>query len=185
MSHLYNLYQLVLAMMPDFSTEEIRTLLLAASLILSNSLTIIIFLKNNKNSGQDKINEKLFKIQDISIKYPYLEDSKFASKWSDFKKSHDESSYDVNDDEYEKYLRYEQYCEIIFNFIHGCLDFHGKEKKALSDIDLKSWAINHRAWWELPLEDNSNQNSYDQAFSKIINSWLKEYDLLMGNSKED
>ena len=69
----------------------------ASSLIVSNGVSIWLYLKNRKltehlyidSKQKEKIkdlHDKLFQIQKISIDHPYLEDKKFIDGWNDFKK---------------------------------------------------------------------------------------------------
>ncbi len=154
--------------------DEIRIIILALSLVISNGLTIFLYLKNRKNEIKNDIKEKLFKLQDVVINNPYLEDEKFISGWVEFrKKYHMENLINYESSINLKYLQYEQYCEMIFNFASEVYDETKCEEKLLSQIDFKSWCRTHKTWWSNPLVEYSNHDTYDQDFTKMIDNWLK------------
>jgi len=156
-----------------------KTIILATSLIVSNGVSIWLYLKNKKltealyiDSKQKErikdLHDKLFQIQTVSLDYPYLEDNKFIDGWYDFKKKYHNNE-DVLEDIKNKYLRYEQYCEMIFNLTSdaykiNCLD---------NEIEFKSWARIHKEWWISPLEEHSNRDVYGDQLSDIIDKWIK------------
>ena len=154
--------------------DEIRILILALSLILSNGLTIFLYLKGRKNSAKENIRDKLFKLQDIVIDKPYLEDFKFVSGWVEFKdKYQSEDSIDYDDKLHLKYLQYEQYCEMIFNFASETYGVYENERTVLEQVDFKSWCRVHKVWWNNPLAEHSNHDTYDKGFCQMVDSWLK------------
>ena len=126
-------------------------------------------------SFENSFNDRLFKIQDISFKYPFVEDTKFIDGWDNFVieyRKKESIDYD-NDKLTEKYLQYEQYCEMIFNLISDTYSYKKDEEKMLAFISFKAWARTHRNWWKNPLVKHSNQDNYDEEFTIIIDKWLK------------
>lgn len=153
-------------------TLDLKTILLALSTILSVSISIFFYLKNRTFGFENSLNDRLFKIQDIAFKYPFLEDKKFISGWDDFVKKY-RSQAETNYTEDEKYLQYEQYCEMVFNLIADTYSYTKDEEKMLKLIDHKVWARTHKNWWKNPLEEHSNQDQYDKELSNIIDHWVK------------
>ncbi|RLA84137.1 MAG: hypothetical protein DRG78_02295 [Epsilonproteobacteria bacterium] len=160
--------------------EEVRTIILALMLIISNGVTILLYLKNKKateelylqNKQKEKIkdlHDKLFQIQSISINNPYLEDKKFIDTWIDFKKKYHNNYEKLTKNEKDIYLRYEQYCEMIFNLISNAYNINCLH----DEIEFKSWARSHREWWESPLEEHTNRDTYGNELSDIIDKWIK------------
>lgn len=159
---------------------DAKTIILTISLIVSNGVSIWLYLKNKKlterlytdSKQKEKIkdlHDKLFQIQTISMNNPYLEDRKFIDGWNDFKQKYHNNYNDLTEDEKNIYLRYEQYCEMIFNLISNaynidCLD---------DEIEFKSWARIHKQWWKSPLENHSNRDIYGNDLSNIIDTWIK------------
>ena len=66
------------------SNFDIKVLLLAFSIVISNAVTIFLYLKNRRFSLYTIYSERLFKIQDISFRNPYLEDRSFIEGWDSF-----------------------------------------------------------------------------------------------------
>ena len=157
-----------------------KTIILASSLILSNAVSIGLYLKNKKSAKQlyddnkqkEKIkdlHDKLFQIQTISINHPYLEDKKFIDGWNDFKRKYHNKYDDLTKEDKDLYLRYEQYCEMIFNLISNAYNINCLE----NEIEFKSWARSHKEWWKSPLEEHSNRDIYGNSLSDIIDTWIK------------
>ncbi len=151
---------------------DAKTIILGTSLIVSNGLTIFLYLKNRKYMYEDKSSERLFRLQDISMKYPYLEDKKFSEGWIEFRSNYIKIS-PSDESSSEKYFRYEQYCEMIFNYMAELHRHYKTEDELLKQVDLKSWARMHKSWWINPLDEHSNHDSYSKEFCKIIDDWMK------------
>lgn len=159
---------------------DAKTVILAISLIVSNSISIWLYFKNKKSTEQlyidnkqkEKIkdlHDKLLQIQTISINYPYLEDKKFIDGWNKFKKNYHDNYRDLTKEEKDLYLRYEQYCEMIFNLISNAYNINC----LYSEIEFKLWSRSHREWWISPLEEHSNRDTYGNELSDIIDTWIK------------
>lgn len=159
---------------------DAKTLILASSLIISNGVSIWLYLKNKKLTEQlyidskqkEKIkdlHDKLFQIQTISINHPYLEDKKFIDGWNNFKKDYHNKYNDLTKENKDLYLRYEQYCEMLFNLISNAYNINCLE----NEIEFKSWARSHKEWWKSPLEEHSNRDIYGNSLSDIIDTWIK------------
>jgi len=124
----------------------------------SSKITLDLYRKEKKEKLVDELN----KILQIGIEYPYLETKNFTNKWNEFK----------NSDE-EKYMRYDMYCNLLFNFIHHVCEYFNYDKEQIeSFIDVKTWLRTHRQNWLSPLDENENIDGYDEEFRKFINSYL-------------
>ena len=156
-------------------TIDLKSIILSLSIIISTGISIFFYLKNRTFGFENSLNDRLFKIQDISFKYPFVEDTKFIDGWDNFfieYRKKESIDYD-NDKLTEKYLQYEQYCEMIFNLISDTYSYKKDEEKMLAFISFKAWARTHRNWWKNPLVKHSNQDNYDEEFTIIIDKWLK------------
>lgn len=147
---------------------DAKTIILALSLIASNGISIWLYLKNKRKEKIKDLHDKLFQIQTISINYPYLEDMKFITGWLSFKSDY-HNNYDMSQANKDSYLRYEQYCEMIFNLISNAYNIHSLD----NEIEFKAWAKSHKDWWKNPLEEHSNSDIYGEKLSKIIDSWVE------------
>lgn len=151
-----------------------KLVVLTLSLIVTNGLSVFFYRKNRKIDRENRINERLFKIQDLSMQFPFLESKTFIDGWGGFKKRYNSGSVDYDNDETKKYLQYEQYCEMLFNFVADIYKLNNKKESALNDsIALKPWVRTHKTWWTNPLEDHSNHDVYDNSLCTIIDHWIK------------
>jgi hypothetical protein len=105
---------------------------------------------------------ELNKIIEIAIDYPYVESKSFTSKWDNNKDSDD-----------ERYLRYDMYCNRLYNHLHNVCDFFKYDKRKIEDfVDVKSWIRLHKQNWLHPVDENENIDGYDNTFRNFINSYL-------------
>ena len=130
--------------------------------ILAVVLPLAINNRYRKRDKQDSLDSRLDSIIKIGIQYPYLEDKSFTKQWSKHK-----------DDQDEKYLRYDNYCNIVFNFLHSvCENYEYDREKVENYIDIKNWMRTHEDNWRNPVENYENVDGYDEQFRKFINSYL-------------
>jgi hypothetical protein len=152
---------------------DIKIIILAVSMILSNGVTIFLYLKNRQVAFDNLLSERLFRIQDISFNNPFLEDDKFIDEWDSFCDTYRNKITDkYNDSETKKYLQYEQYCEMLFNLIAETYENTKSEKEILKKVAFKDWARVHSKWWKKPLDKLSNQDSYDMKTVNMIDRWV-------------
>ena len=98
----------------------------------------------------------------ISIEYPYLENEDFIIEWSN---EHNKEK------DNEKYMRYEAYYTLVFNFLEKvCSYYNYNQKKIYKYINLKEWVRLHKLAWEGDLYNNID--SYSEKLKKIINNIL-------------
>ena len=110
----------------------------------------------------EKLEDELNKIIEISIEYPYIESKTFTSQWMTYKDSED-----------ERYLRYDMFCNRLYNFLHRVCEHFKYDKQLVEDfVDIKSWIRMHKLNWLNPIDENENIDGYDQKFRDFINSYL-------------
>lgn len=98
----------------------------------------------------------------IAIQYPYLESSSFCNKWLENKESDD-----------ERYLRYENYCILVFNYLERLCKFHRFNKEKIQqDLNVKAWIRVHKTCWLNPSVPFENADSYDPQFKKIVENFI-------------
>lgn len=78
----------------------------AIATVISSGVATFVALQLNKANAKKSLNEQLDGIIKIAIQYPYLESNVFADTWTTNKDSQD-----------EKYLRYDNYCNLVFNYL--------------------------------------------------------------------
>jgi len=125
----------------------------------SSKITLELYKKEKK----EKLIDELNKILEIGIQYPYLESKQFTLKWNENRKTND-----------EKYLRYDMYCNLLFNYLHHvCIHFNYDKDNIETFVDVKTWIRIHKQNWLYPTDENENIDGYSQEFRQFINSYLK------------
>lgn len=129
------------------------------SALTSATVTLWITSWNKKKN----IDDQLDSILKIAIQYPYLESEKFTITWqSDF------------EDTDEKLLRYDVYCNLLFNYLSRVATHYNYNKTKIENyIAIKDWVRIHEKYWKNPTSSYENIDSYDPKFVTLINSYLK------------
>jgi len=118
--------------------------------------------KIEKEKKEDLFAHDLNRIIEIGIEYPYLESRPFTEKWIQFMHTSD-----------EKYLRYDMFCNLIFNYLSQLFDYcEGNKKKVEKFVDVKSWVRLHKYNWLNPVDPNENIDAYSEEFRRFINSYI-------------
>lgn len=128
----------------------------------------------NKNTKErDRINRKenldarLAALLALTVQYPYLEHRSITEGWSKWKKENN-GKYD------ERFNRYDQFANMLFNYLVDVYDFYDKDQQKIDDyLDVKGWVRIHRQIWEDPLDPHENVDGYSPAFRSFINSYIK------------
>ncbi len=115
-----------------------------------------------KEDGKAELEKELNRILEIGVQYPHFEYKPFTSDWL---------SHRGKDDEI--YLRYDIYCNMIYNFLHHVFEYYDGDKRKIEGyVDVKSWIRLHKQNWQYPADDNENIDGYDEPFRQFINSYL-------------
>jgi hypothetical protein len=156
--------------MVEIINMYMETIILASSFMFS----VFLYLKNRSYGFENSLNDRLFQIQKLSFDNPFLEAEQFISKWDEFSKKYKiDKNIDYDDKDIKKFLQYEQYCEMIFNLISDSYTYSKKEEKLLELIDFKSWTRTHKTWWNNPLVEHSNRDTYGSKLADILDNWMK------------
>lgn len=135
----------------------------AIATIISSGTATFVAIRLNKSNAKKALNDQLDGIIKIAIQYPYLESQTFADTWTTNKNSQD-----------EKYLRYDNYCTLIFNFLSRfCEHYNFDKNKIEQHINVKDWIRLHKQCWENPSTPFENADGYSKEFKKFINAYLK------------
>ena len=139
----------------------ISNLAAAVSAIFAAASSIMTYCQYRKSQLQ-KLNEKLAKILEISVQYPYVENPGFTSQW--------ENKKDTEDD---RYMRYDMYCNLLFNYLAEVYEhFNGNRTKIENFVDIKNWIRLHRLNWQHPLVHDENIDAYSHKFRQFIDSYI-------------
>lgn len=133
-----------------------------ATIISAATSSVISLLIANSNKKKD-LDNQLDGILKIAVQYPYLESSQFTDTWT--------SKFNVND---EKYLRYEIYCTLVFNYLSRlCSYYKFNETKIEKYLAVKDWVRLHKKYWKDPTDAYENTDSYDKDFVSLIEQYLR------------
>ena len=124
-------------------------------------LAYITISKQYDANEKARLNDNLNKLLDISLQYPFVEDNSFIVWWNKHKDSNNDSS-----------LRYQAYCEYVFNFLQNTGEYFNYDKRKIADfVDASDLIIQHKDWWMMPEQRNSQ--SYPDKFKDFVNQYLK------------
>lgn len=147
----------------DFAMTDLLPAATAAILAISQ------WYWNSKIKKRDielDLQKQLKSILDLTIQYPYLEDQAFTETWDTWMKRGCPPD--------EGYLRYDQFCNILFNYIEVLYKVKkGDEKKIADFLDVKSWVRLHRQNWLNPRNPSENVDGYSKEFRRYINDFVK------------
>lgn len=140
------------------------TITAAAIATLVSALTSTLVTRWVAGTNKKKsIEDQLDGILKIAIQYPYLESEKFTSNWSGDSEPED-----------EKYLRYDMYCTLLFNYLARVAEFYSYNTDKIENyIAIKDWVRLHAKYWLNPVSSYENIDSYDKKFVDLINRYLK------------
>lgn len=142
-------------------TISLPIIISVISLIVAIS-SVLFSVRKDKKERYERLNAELNKLIEIAIQYPYVESKRFTSKWSENKDSDD-----------EKYLRYDMFCNRLYNHLHNVCIFFDYDKQKIEDfVDVKSWIRLHKQNWLNPVDENENIDGYDKQFRDFINSYI-------------
>ena len=134
----------------------------AASSANSSKKSLEATVKIEKEKKEDLFKHDLNRIIEIGIEYPYLESRPFTEKWVQFMHAND-----------EKYLRYDMFCNLIYNYLSQLFDYCKGDKKRVEEfVDVKSWIRLHKYNWQNPVDPNENIDAYTEEFRRFINSYI-------------
>ncbi len=135
----------------------------AIATFISSATATFVAIRLNKSNAEKALNDQLDGIIKIAIQYPYLESQTFADTWTANKNSQD-----------EKYLRYDNYCTLIFNFLSRlCEHYKFDTTKIEQHLNVKDWIRLHRQCWENPSTPFENADGYSKEFKNFINTYLQ------------
>lgn len=140
----------------DITAAAIATLLSSA---IATSVTLLI----NRGNSLKNLSDQLDNILKISIQYPYLENPAFTATWNDNKNSVD-----------EKYLRYDNYCNLVFNYMERlCKYYNFNENKIQNHINIRVWIRVHKQCWTSPSTPYENADGYSKELKKLLKHFLQ------------
>ena len=135
------------------------TIISVVSIIVSTFISFLILRTNKKKDLDDQLDG----ILKIAIQYPYLESDQFTNSWT--------SSFDRND---ERYLRYDIYCTLLFNYLARVAETYKYDQGKIENyIAIKDWVRLHKKYWDDPTSTYENVDTYDKPFVTLVKNYLK------------
>lgn len=136
----------------------------AVSVILSAVVSWFVCRATLRAQAETVLRTRISELIQISIQHPELEDDDFCKGW---KSSKDNPS--------EKYMRYDNYCCLVFNLLEGLFVFgHGNLKKMEELFGAEEMIVRHQNWWIS--ERSQNIKGYrDSRFRGLIQSHIKDH----------
>lgn len=153
------------------NADVIQNWLVASSLAVTTIVTIVIQIRTTQNNQKEFLDKQLIELQRISFYDPFLEDENFTNQWNQMKVNYKSGSLEQRDK--EKFLKYDVYTEMLFNFIERSFSIYKNEKKLLNYVDFKSWVRTHQQCWKNPLQEHSNREVYGKDMYYMVEDWLR------------
>jgi hypothetical protein len=140
-----------------YITSEVAKLLFSA--LIGCGFAYFTFSKQFDATEKARLNDGLNKILDINMEYPFLVDSNFVTRWNKDKTSTKDSS-----------IRYQTYCDYVFNFLQDVCDYYGYNKKKIDNfLDVADLIGLQKEWWNLPEQRDSD--TFPEEFRDFVNGY--------------
>jgi len=134
----------------------------AIATIISAATSAAITLYINRSNKMKYLDDQLDTLLKTALQYPHLENPNFIKTWNENKKS-----------EKDKYLRYDIYCTLLFNFFSRLSAHFNYDRKKIDDyVAAKDWIRSHKDYWLNPVDTFENIDSYDTKFKQLITEYL-------------
>lgn len=153
------------------SAQEIQNWLVAVSLFVTTIVTIALQLISNRNNQKEFLDKQLIELQRLSFYDPFVEDINYTHQWDSFREQYNNNY--LQQEDLNRFLKYDVYTEMLFNFIEISLKVYKTEKKLLKYVDFKSWIRTHSECWKNPLQPHSNREVYGDKMCDMVDKWLK------------
>lgn len=145
-----------------FDTTLLSTII---SIVISILSTIAFNFFQREKQSKDDLDRELSELLKLALEYPYLENPHFTHSWS--------NSYDRND---EKFLRYEVYGTLVFNYLERFSKYYKYDlEKMEKHLAVKNWVRLHYKYWRFPTIPNENIDTYDSKFVDLVETHLRGY----------
>ena len=130
--------------------------------IISGIISCWIAIGSLHAQTEQVLTQQILQLNMLAMQYPYLEDDEFCVEWLTNKASKD-----------EKYMRYDNYCCIVFNLIENIWKhFKGNRKRIESFFAIKELIVRHKLWWKNPSGPFENIEGYGPDFIAFINTYI-------------
>jgi hypothetical protein len=130
------------------------------SAVIATGVSLYVTKKSLKDQETSNLYNEIQQFILIAINYPYLEQDSFCQE------------YDPNSQD-EKYLRYDNYCCLVFNFLERMWKhFNGDKAKIENFFGMKEMVVRHQKWWQAEINHCRNIEGYELKFCDFLNQYL-------------
>lgn len=152
------------------NADEVQNWIITINLIVTTIVTFYLYFKSKTDNQKNTLDSQLIELQRLAFENPYLENENYTNEWNTLREKYvnKEQDWDV-----DKFLRYDAYTEMIFNYVEMSLKVYKTEEKLLKYVDFKSWIRTHTQNWQNPLQAHINREVYDDKMCDMIDKWLK------------
>lgn len=150
--------------------NDYKNLLLLLNFIITIGATFYLHCKSKNENLETILHDQLLELQKISLEHPFLEDENYTKQWDLLKEKYDNK--ELKGEDLDKFIQYDVYTEMLFNFLFKSFDFYKSEKKLLNFVDFESWLDIHAKCWTSPLQPHSNRKVYGQKMFDMVNRWI-------------
>lgn len=152
------------------SADIVQNWIITINLIVTTIVTFYLYFKSKTDNKKNALDSQLLELQRLAFENPYLENENYTNEWNMLREKYvnKEQNWDV-----DKFLRYDAYTEMLFNYVEMSLKVYKTEEDLLKYVDFKSWIRNHTQNWQNPLQAHINREVYGDKMCDMIDKWLK------------
>ncbi|WGE67051.1 hypothetical protein NYR77_08680 [Actinobacillus equuli subsp. haemolyticus] len=132
------------------------------SIVITIVTTIVMEGITSNKQKEENLKGQFNEILKISIEHPYLEYKEFCEQWNPDS---------LSGDNFEKYVRYDNYAVLVFNHLEDVCKFYGYDEEKIKDnhVDIKNWLRLHKQIWKKPLGgEYENIDGYSKEFKNFV-----------------
>lgn len=152
------------------SADIVQNWIITVNLIVTTIVTFYLYFKSKTDNKKNALDSQLLELQRLAFENPYLENENYTNEWNMLREKYvnKEQNWDV-----DKFLRYDAYTEMLFNYVEMSLMVYKTEEDLLKYVDFKSWIRIHTQNWQNPLQAHINREVYGDKMCDMIDKWLK------------
>ena len=152
----------------------IETCIVGVNAVVTAVLSVKLYILTNIENRKNALDIRLAELQKLSFQNTFLEDKMFTEQWNNLRAQYLNNTLEQGKDRNrDRFLKYDVYTEMLFNFLEMSYKVYKKEKDLLNYIDFKSWFRIHSACWKNPLQEHSNREVYGKEIYDMVEDWLK------------
>lgn len=165
--------------------EEMNIIKIALSSLFSAIISAVVSIITNfilkKIDNKNMLINELHNLMKYSMDYPFLENDYFTKQYNNIANLYRNNNevYNCNIEIINRYIQYEIYCEMIFNYINKIYIYYNKKEHKISNfLDVYNWIKRHKQYWFDKINYKESKIGYGGEFVYFIDKiYKKEYNL--------